>query len=134
MVKCIRLCLDRTDICTATLGVVSRQTEYDAAVTRPLLEACVTTCKSCGDECERHSRQRAFGRVRGPPVRSFASAPARQPARAGRPGAFGPPVGVGASSEPVKPAATRSASPLASASMSSSATSAPSPSPSPLGT
>ena len=62
MVKCIRPCLDRTDICTATLGVVSRQTEYDAAVTRPLLEACVAICKSCGDECERHPRQRAFGR------------------------------------------------------------------------
>jgi hypothetical protein len=62
MVKCIRLCLDRTGICTATLGVVSRQTEYDAAGTRPLLEACMATCKSCGDECERHSRQRAFGR------------------------------------------------------------------------
>jgi len=43
-------------------GVVSRQTEYDAAVTRALLEACVSTCKSCGEECERHSRQRAFGR------------------------------------------------------------------------
>jgi hypothetical protein len=63
MVKCIGLCLDRTDNCTATtLGVVSPQTEYDAAVTRPLLEACVATCKSCGDECERHSRPRAFGR------------------------------------------------------------------------
>jgi hypothetical protein len=63
MVKCIGLCLDRTDNCTATtLGVVSPQTEYDAAVTRPRLEACVATCKSRGDECERHSRQRAFGR------------------------------------------------------------------------
>jgi hypothetical protein len=48
MVTCIRLCLDRR--------------EYDAAVTRPLLEACVAICKSCGDERERHSRQRAFGR------------------------------------------------------------------------
>jgi hypothetical protein len=28
-------------------------------------------------------------------VRSFASAPARQPARTDRPGAFGPPVGAG---------------------------------------
>jgi len=57
MVKCTGLCLDRTDNCTATtLGVVSPQTEYDAAVTKPLLEACVATCKSCGDECERDSR------------------------------------------------------------------------------
>ena len=55
MVRCIRLCLDCTDVCTATLGVVSRQTDYDPTVTRPLLEACVATCKSCGDECERHA-------------------------------------------------------------------------------
>jgi hypothetical protein len=36
MVRCIRLCLDCVDVCTATVGVISRQTE-------------------CGDECERHA-------------------------------------------------------------------------------
>ena len=51
MVTCIRLCLDCVDICAATEGVISRQTDYDANVVRPLLEACVATCKSCGDEC-----------------------------------------------------------------------------------
>ena len=55
MVKCIRLCLDCVDVCTATLGVVSRQRDYDPAVTKPLLQACVATCKSCGDECARHA-------------------------------------------------------------------------------
>ena len=55
MVRCIRLCLDCADICTATAGVTSRQTDYAADVTRPLLEACVAICKSCGDECERHA-------------------------------------------------------------------------------
>jgi hypothetical protein len=55
MVRCIRLCLDCTDVCTATLGVVSRQTAYDPTITRPLLEACIATCKSCGDECARHA-------------------------------------------------------------------------------
>src|SRR5262252_1196930 len=55
MVTCIRLCLDCTDVCTATLGVVSRQTAYDPTITRPLLEACIATCKSCGDECARHA-------------------------------------------------------------------------------
>jgi hypothetical protein len=34
MVKCIRLCLDCTDICTSTAGVTSRQTDYDANVTK----------------------------------------------------------------------------------------------------
>ena len=63
MVKCIRLCWDCADVCTATLGVVSRQTAYDASVTRPLLEACIATCKSCGDECERHAQHHEHCRV-----------------------------------------------------------------------
>jgi hypothetical protein len=63
MVKCIRLCWDCADICTATLGVVSRQTASDARVTRPLLEACIVTCKSCGDECEQHAQNHEHCRV-----------------------------------------------------------------------
>jgi Domain of Unknown Function (DUF326) len=55
MVKCIRLCLNCTDVCEATLAVVSRPAEWDANVGRPLLEACIAICKSCGDECERHA-------------------------------------------------------------------------------
>ena len=55
MVTCIRVCLDCADVCTATIGVTSRQASYDATVARPLLEACVAICKSCGDECERHA-------------------------------------------------------------------------------
>jgi len=55
MVRCIRLCLDCTDICTATGGIISRPAEDDPAATRPLLEACVAICKTCGDECERHA-------------------------------------------------------------------------------
>ena len=80
MVKCIRLCLDCTDVCTATVGVISRQAEYDPGVTRPLLEACVAICKSCGDECERHAQHpRALpGLRRGLPA-----------LRAGLPGAAG---------------------------------------------
>ena len=55
MVTCIRLCLDCTDICTATSGVISRLAEYDPSVARPLLQACAAICKNCGDECERHA-------------------------------------------------------------------------------
>ena len=55
MVRCIRLCLDCTDICTATAAVISRPADYDADVARPLLQACVAICKSCGDEWERHA-------------------------------------------------------------------------------
>jgi Domain of Unknown Function (DUF326) len=55
MVRCIRLCLDCVDVCTATVGVITRQAEYDANLIRPLLEACVAICQSCGDECDRHA-------------------------------------------------------------------------------
>ena len=63
LVKCIRLNLDCADICTTTLRVASRQTDYDANVTRPVLEACVAACTSCGDECERHAQMHAHCRV-----------------------------------------------------------------------
>ena len=54
LVKCIRLNLDCADICVSTGRVVSRQTEYDANVTRAALAACIAACRSCGDECARH--------------------------------------------------------------------------------
>jgi hypothetical protein len=55
LVACIRTNLDCADICNATLRVLSRQTAYDAAVTRGQLEACVQVCRSCGDHCEEHA-------------------------------------------------------------------------------
>jgi len=63
MVKCIRLCLNCTDLCVATVAVVSRLAEPDVNVTRPLLQACVAICKSCGDECERHAAKHEHCRV-----------------------------------------------------------------------
>jgi Domain of Unknown Function (DUF326) len=63
LVKCIRLCQDCTDVCVATVSVISRQAEYDANVTKPLLQACVAICKSCGDECDRHAHKHEHCRV-----------------------------------------------------------------------
>jgi Domain of Unknown Function (DUF326) len=63
MVNCIRLCLGCADVCAAAVVVTSRQAEYDASVTRPLLESCVAICKNCGDECERHARMHEHCRV-----------------------------------------------------------------------
>ena len=56
LVKCIRLCLDCADVCAATAAVITRQIEFDSNAIRPLVEACVVTCKICGDECERHAQ------------------------------------------------------------------------------
>jgi Domain of Unknown Function (DUF326) len=63
MVRCIRLCLNCADVCAAAAGVTSRPADYDADVTKPLLEACVAICRSCGDECERHARMHEHCRV-----------------------------------------------------------------------
>jgi hypothetical protein len=64
MIRCIRLCLNCADVCTATAGVTSRPAGHDADVTEQLLEACVAICKSCGDECEQHARMHKHCRVR----------------------------------------------------------------------
>jgi hypothetical protein len=63
MVKCIKLCLDCSDVCSATAGVLSRLAEYDPGTTRPLLEACAAICKTCGDECQRHAPHHVHCRV-----------------------------------------------------------------------
>ena len=63
MVRCIRLCLDCAEICRATVSVTSRQTDWEATVTRPLLAACLASCQSCGEECERHAQTHEHCRV-----------------------------------------------------------------------
>ena len=55
LIKCIRLNLDCADVCATTANVVSRQTDSDANVTRAVLQACITVCRSCGDECQIHA-------------------------------------------------------------------------------
>ena len=63
LIKCIRLCQDCADICSATRNLISRQTDYDSGVTKPMLEACVLICKSSGDECELHAQTHEHCRV-----------------------------------------------------------------------
>ena len=47
MVRCIRLCQDCTDVCTATAAVISRPADYDADVARPLLQASAQIRQCC---------------------------------------------------------------------------------------
>src|SRR5690606_14997420 len=48
---CIRTDLDCADICATTARVLSRQTGYDADLTRAVLQACIRACATCGAEC-----------------------------------------------------------------------------------
>ena len=61
--SCIRTDLDCADICAVTGRVLSRQTGYDANLTRAVLEACRTACRSCGDECSQHAEMHDHCRI-----------------------------------------------------------------------
>ena len=63
LAKCIRTNLDCADICGTTARVLSRHTGYDASISRSLLEACVTACKACGDECQQHADMHEHCRI-----------------------------------------------------------------------
>lgn len=63
MVTCVRLNLDCADICETTGRVLSRQTGRDVNLVRAVVQACVTACKVCGDECERHAGMHEHCRV-----------------------------------------------------------------------
>jgi hypothetical protein len=53
--RCITLDHNCADVCESTARILSRQTGYDAEVTRAVLEACRMLCRLCREECERHA-------------------------------------------------------------------------------
>jgi hypothetical protein len=57
MRRCITLCLDCSDVCAATGRILSRQTEFEPAMARAALQACVEACRLCAEECEYHARE-----------------------------------------------------------------------------
>jgi hypothetical protein len=61
--QCIRLNLDCADVCAATATLGNRRTGSDEEVIRKMLDACITACRRCGDECERHGRHHDHCRV-----------------------------------------------------------------------
>jgi hypothetical protein len=61
--KCIRLNLDCADICAATSRVLTRQTEYDAPVSKAQLKACRQVCATCAEECARHAEMHEHCRI-----------------------------------------------------------------------
>jgi hypothetical protein len=53
--SCIALCLCCADVCGVTARVLSRPAHLDPFIAHRLLQACVRTCSSCGEECGRHA-------------------------------------------------------------------------------
>jgi hypothetical protein len=61
--QCIRYNLDCADVCTATAALGNRRTGSNEEVIRRMLDACVTACRVCGEECRRHSTDHEHCRV-----------------------------------------------------------------------
>ena len=63
MRQCIRLNLDCADVCAATAALANRRTGTNEEVIRRMLDACVTACRLCGEECGRHAREHEHCRI-----------------------------------------------------------------------
>ena len=63
LVRCIRFNLTCADICATTANALSRFGRHEQVLMQPLLEACAVACRSCGSECERHSRMHEHCRI-----------------------------------------------------------------------
>ena len=61
--RCISTDLTCADICETTGRVLSRQTDYETAVTQALLEACRRSCQVCAAECEHHAGMHEHCRI-----------------------------------------------------------------------
>lgn len=61
--RCIRLDLDCADVAEALARSLSRQTAYDPTLTKALLEACITACWVCAEECWTHAEHHAHCRL-----------------------------------------------------------------------
>jgi len=63
MVACVRRCADCSDVCVATGRILSRQTEFEPAVARAIVQACRAACEACAAECERHAHHHEHCRI-----------------------------------------------------------------------
>jgi hypothetical protein len=63
--QCIRLNMDCADVCAATASIANRRTGSNEEVIRRMLDACITACHQCAEECDRHASQHEHCRICG---------------------------------------------------------------------
>lgn len=63
LTRCIALNEICADVCATTGAALSRPVAGDQELLRTLLETCARSCRSCGDECERHADMHDHCRV-----------------------------------------------------------------------
>ncbi|MEO9329246.1 four-helix bundle copper-binding protein [Gordonia aurantiaca] len=63
LVECIRSGLDCADLCSITERVLLRRTESNIAIVRETVQACLTACRVCADECAKHAEMHRHCKV-----------------------------------------------------------------------
>lgn len=63
LANCIKLNLDCADICALTGRLIARASRRDEPTLEAVLDACVTACRACADECARHAGHMEHCRV-----------------------------------------------------------------------
>ncbi len=64
LVACIRLDLDCADVCAATASIATRFNKMGARQNlESMLTTCAAICRTCGEECDRHSQKHAHCRI-----------------------------------------------------------------------
>jgi hypothetical protein len=63
LTQCIRFNLDCADVCATTGSLASRRTGSNQAVLGSALELCALACRTCAEECERHSDMHEHCRI-----------------------------------------------------------------------
>lgn len=63
LATCIKLNLDCADVCALTGRLIARASRRDEPTLEGVLEACVTACRACADECARHANHMEHCRV-----------------------------------------------------------------------
>jgi hypothetical protein len=61
--ECIRLNLDCADVCAATGNVISRLTRPHRVPMKALLQACIESCRTCGEICRTHASTHEHCRI-----------------------------------------------------------------------
>ncbi len=65
LVRCIRLNLDCADVCETTGRMMSRMSAVDLQLMQNQLDACIASCRVCGDECNLHAENYEHCRICG---------------------------------------------------------------------
>lgn len=63
LVACIQHNLVCADVCAATGLVLSRLSQSGGQTAKAQLQACLTACRACGEECDKHASMMEHCRV-----------------------------------------------------------------------